>query len=479
MLKLYTRQQAQLIDQQAIEQDKLSGLELIHQAAAFALDVIQTYWPKAKQMAIICGTGHNGGDGYALAKLAQQAGLAPHLYQVGPMPLLGDAAKARLEAGAVGLFPQTLTQEGLSQADLIVDGLFGIGLNRPIESPFSEAINAINHAAKPVLALDIPSGLDANSGHILGSAVKADITTSFIVHKIGLFQNYGPDFSGKVLLNTLDLSTERLTAIPPTATCWQATALPSLKRIKNTHKGSYGQALLIGGNKHMLGAIALAGRACLRAGTGLVKIISREEHLVALTQMQPELMCYPTKDFAQLASRATAIGIGPGLGQDNWAWQLYEATCKLDQPMVLDADALNCLALDPFHYERWVLTPHPAEAARLLEKSTQAIQQDRMAAIHALHKRYGGVIVLKGTGTLIYDGEQLALCQAGNPGMATGGMGDVLTGLIAGYIAQGLSLFDAARLGVEIHARAADRCIETQSEASLLPSDVIQQLSRF
>jgi len=474
MLNLYTRQHAQQLDKNAIKLHGIAGFDLMQRAASFSLDVIQTYWPKARQLSIICGPGNNGGDGYALAKLAKHAGLTAKLYQVGKPPLIGDAAKARLEAGALGLLPLSLTIDALTETDVIIDGLFGIGLNRPVESPFLEAIDCINQANKPVLALDIPSGLDANTGQLLGNAVKADITTSFIVHKIGLFQNYGPDFSGKLLLNSLDIPTDILHSLPPIATSWQTQDMPRRHRIKNTHKGSYGQALLIGGNQGMFGAIALAGQACLRTGTGLVKIISRDEHLIPLTQMQPEFMCYTAKDFP--AIKASAIGIGPGLGQDNWAWQRYEETCQLDLPMVLDADALNCLALEPFHYERWVLTPHPAEAARLLEKSTQAIQQDRVSAIQALHKRYGGVIVLKGTGTLIYDGYQLALCHAGNPGMATGGMGDLLTGIITGLIAQGLELFDAARLGVEMHARAADRCVELQSEASLLPSDLIEQL---
>ncbi|WFE69050.1 NAD(P)H-hydrate dehydratase [Thiomicrospira sp. R3] len=473
MLRLYNRQQAQLLDKTAIEQDGLPGLALMRRAAAFSLKLIQTHWPKAQQLAIICGPGNNGGDGYALATLAYLKGLSPHIYQIGPLPSTGDAAKAQLEAGALGLFSKSLSLNALDSSDVIIDALFGIGLNRPITSPYTEAIDLINRSPKPVVALDIPSGIDADTGTLLNNGVKAEITASFIVHKIGLFHHYGPDFAGKVFLDSLGLAKERVESLPPLATSWENQDMPHRSRIKNTHKGTYGTALLIGGNQNMMGALALAGKACLRSGAGLVKLISREPHLIPLTQMQPELMCYPSNALDNLIQQINAIGIGPGLGQDNWAWQCYESTCKLDLPMVLDADALNCLALDPFHYERWVLTPHPGEAARLLEKPTQTIQNDRITAIHALHKRYGGVIVLKGTGTLIYDGQQLALCHAGNPGMATGGMGDLLTGLITGYIAQGLSLFDAALLGVETHARSADLAIKTQSEASLLPSDIL------
>ncbi|UQB41734.1 NAD(P)H-hydrate dehydratase [Thiomicrospira microaerophila] len=476
MLSLYSRTQAQQLEKMAIEQDHIPGITLMRRAASFSLQLILKNWPNAKEIAIICGPGNNGGDGYTLATLAHLKGLSSHIYQIGPLPTSGDAAKAELEAGALGLFSKRLTARTLESCDLIIDALFGIGLNRPIESPYTEAIDLINQSNKPVLALDLPSGIDTDSGRLLGNAVKADITACFIVYKIGLFQNYGPDFSGQIVLDNLNLSHERLNSLKPLATSWQDQDMKQPKRIKNTHKGHYGQALLIGGNTNMMGAVALAGKACLRSGTGLVKLISRDQHLIPLTQMQPELMCYSSKDFMELVKQIDAIGIGPGLGQDNWAWQCYEAACKLDCAMVLDADALNCLALDPFHYERWVLTPHPGEAGRLLEKPTEVIQNDRIAAIYALHKRYGGVIVLKGTGTLVYDGQQLALCQAGNPGMACGGMGDLLTGLITGYIAQGLNLFDAALLGVEMHARSADLAIQNRTEASLLPSDLLNYI---
>lgn len=476
MLKLYSVKQAQAIDHQAINQLGLTGLTLMKRAAAFASDVIQQQWPQARQLYILCGPGNNGGDGYALAKIAHINGYQVEIAQIGETPLEGEAAQARQEALALGLISADFSAQKLMQADLVVDALFGIGLNRPLEGPWNQIIDAINMAQRPVLALDIPSGLDANNGQVLGAAIQAQHTATFIVHKTGLYLNDGPDFTGQVHLSDLQLPEELFNEFTPLATSWQQDDLPSITRRRNSHKGTYGSALLIGGNHNMMGALALSGKACLRSGAGLTKLISRAEHQVALSQTQPELMCYQDTDFHRLAIKSDVIAIGPGLGTDSWAWTLYEEVCKSNRPLVLDADALNCLALEPFHYDRWILTPHPGEASRLLERPTHVIQNDRISAIQALHKRYGGVIVLKGAGTLIYDGQNMALCRAGNPGMAVGGMGDVLTGLITGLVAQGFSLFEAARRGVELHARAGDKVAQSRGEASLLPSDVIDVL---
>ncbi|HEY9018560.1 NAD(P)H-hydrate dehydratase [Thiomicrospira sp.] len=476
MLKLYSATQAQAIDRHVIKQLDLTGLRLMKRAAGFANQLIQKQWPQAQQIYILCGPGNNGGDGYALAKIAHINGQKVDIAQIGQPPIEGDAAQARQEAEALGLIAADFSAQKLMQADLVVDALFGIGLNRPLEAPWNQIIDAINMAQRPILALDLPSGLDANTGQVLGSAIQAQHTACFIVQKIGLYLNDGPDHTGQVHLGDLQLPIELLDGFTPLATSWEQDDLPSIKRRRNTHKGTYGSALLIGGNYNMVGALALAGKACLRSGVGLCKLVSRAEHQVALSQIQPELMCYQSADFHRLAIKSDVIAIGPGLGTDSWAWNLYEEVCKSNRPLVLDADALNCLALEPFHYERWILTPHPGEASRLLERPTHVIQNDRISAIQALHKRYGGVIVLKGAGSLIYDGQNMALCRSGNPGMAVGGMGDVLTGLIAGLVAQGFSLFEAAQRGVELHARAGDKVAQSRGQSSLLPSDIIDLL---
>lgn len=476
MLKLYRTQQCRQLDH-AAQQQGLSGYTLMQRAAEFAFQCLQTRWPDANSIAILCGRGHNGGDGYALARIAHLAGLSVSLFQIGDPPEEGDAYRTRQDAETYGLSSQAFNLEYIAKHHVIVDALFGIGLNRPLDKNWQALIHAINDLPTPVLSLDVPSGLDADTGRVLGAAIEAELTASFIVPKIGLYLNDGVDYAGLVLTHHLNLPTDLLQSVSPLALSWEEADIPlPPPRKHNTHKGTYGTALLIGGNTSMLGAIALAGQACLRSGPGLVKIVTRAEHGLTLTQIQPELMTFTEAHTLSLQAQANVIAIGPGLGDDDWAWQQFERVCNSQNKLVLDADALNLLALQPLHYERWILTPHPAEAGRLLGKPTLSIQHDRVSAIEALHKRYGGVIVLKGAGTLIYDGEQLALCRAGNPGMAVGGMGDVLTGIIAGLVAQGLDLFEAARLAVEIHARCADRIAADRGERSLLPSDVIQAL---
>jgi NAD(P)H-hydrate epimerase len=366
----------------------------------------------------------------------------------------------------------------------LVDALFGTGLNRPIDGPLAEQIEWINQLKKPVLALDIPSGLNADTGAILGHAIHATHTCTFITRKVGLYTFQGPETAGKVHYSRLFLPMEILQNQSPIALNhplkqWM-NKLP--ERLASQHKGVAGTVCLIGGNHSMMGAIQLAGLASLKVGAGLVKVITHKEHTVALTQSIPELMCYPPADLTTQANLANVVGIGPGLGLDDWSKQLYQQVLDLPLPKVVDADALKLLALSPQKNNHWVLTPHPGEAAALLNTTTALVQADRIQAIKDLQKTYGGVIVLKGNGSLIYDGERMEICLAGNPGMAVGGMGDVLTGTIATFIAQGLSLWDAACLGVALHAHAGDVLAQQKGQPGILPSElasVMSQLMRY
>jgi NAD(P)H-hydrate epimerase len=227
----------------------------------------------------------------------------------------------------------------------------------------------------------------------------------------------------------------------------------------------------------MMGAIQLAAQASLNSGAGLVKVITQPQHTLPITQAQPETQCYEASQLTKQLQHANAVAIGPGLGRDKWAQQCYQTVLQSNLPKVLDADALNLLAQSPpnqteTHPSQWILTPHPKEAATLLNSTTKAVQNDRIHAIKTLHKMYGGVIVLKGNGTLIFDGKNLEICLAGNAGMAVGGMGDTLTGLIASFIAQGLSLWNAANLGVSLHAHSGDQLAQQKSQRGVLPSEL-------
>lgn len=251
-------------------------------------------------------------------------------------------------------------------------------------------------------------------------------------------------------------------------------------RPQNAHKGLYGHVVIIGGDEGMSGAIQLAGRAALRTGAGLVSLATRKSHAPYLNLTQPELMCHSVEDYKELQAAlkpATVVALGPGLGQSSWARDLFQTALQIELPLVVDADGLNLLAQQPTHKSNWILTPHPKEAARLLNVSADEIQNDRFAAVKALQARFGGVTVLKGHGTLVCSGPEtpVSVCPYGNPGMASGGMGDVLTGLIAGLLAQGLNLSGAAQLGVCLHACAGDKAAGL-APRGLLASDVIDEI---
>ena len=496
-MKLYTAHQAQTLDKLAIEQFGIPGILLMKTAAYAALEQIKTAYPDCHRLHIVCGIGNNGGDGYMLGQLATLAGYEVQMFQVGPThKIKGDALTALHELVDCGLHPYPLTDKALADAELIVDAIFGIGLQRPVEGQFAEAIERINRHPAPVFALDTPSGIDATTGTKLGVAIQADHTLSFIAPKIGLYQSDGKTHAGQVTVHDLHLNTQQpelFEKIQPIAQTLDAITAPLLNRWKhrpaNSHKGSFGTACLIGGNHGMMGAIQLAAQACLHSGAGLTQVLTQAEHTTPITQATPEIMCYPaTEHLTSALSTATAVGIGPGLGQDEWGKQQFKHFLthrKVEQPAVIDADALNLLAernlqnQAPQFLENTLFTPHPGEAARLLQTSTQAVQSNRLEAIQQLQAQFGGIWILKGAGTLIFDGETTWLCQAGNAGMAVGGMGDVLTGILTSLLAQGFSPLAAAQLGVTLHAQAADTATQIQNLPSLTPTDLIHTLKKL
>jgi len=482
MIEFYTAQQSQAIDHYAIHQAKIPGLLLMKRAGLFSYETLLNHYPKTKKLLIVCGSGNNGGDGFVVAQLALMAGIEVDLVLNGKLEkLTNDALLAYEEARQLGIQISDFSKDTLNHYDIIIDALFGTGLDRPIQGEVADWINLINESDTPVLALDIASGLDANTGQILGTAIQAERTCTFITQKPGLYQFKGTDYSGKIHYSNLYLPSDILQTQTPVAfnhplKHW-LNRLPT--RPENSHKGSTGSVCLIGGDRHMMGAIQMAGLASLKVGAGLVKVITHHEHGIALTQALPELMCYSPEALNQQIHSTNVIGIGPGLGLNDWGKHLFSEVINQPQPKVLDADALTLLAQASQKQDNWVLTPHPGEAARLLNTTTETIQQDRITAIQAIQKQYGGVVVLKGNASLIYDGDTLEMCLAGNPGMATGGMGDVLTGTISGLIAQGMPLFEAACLGVNLHAHAGDIIAQQKGQHGLLPTELASTLSQL
>ncbi len=481
--RLYTAAQVRELDRRAIEEVGIPGATLMERAGGAAFAELRQRWPRARHIAVVTGVGNNGGDGFVLARLAHQAGLVPRVLQVGDAGRLrGDAFAAAQQLRGAGIAPQPFVDDELALVDVIVDGILGTGLSGEVRGAWRDAIAAINAAGVPVLALDIPSGLCADSGAELGDAVRATATVTFIGVKRGLLTGSGPACCGDVVFDDLAVPSEIYEGLEPAAWRLDCTRLRGKlrRRSPDAHKGHFGHVLVVGGELGMAGAVRLAAEAAARVGAGLVSVATRREHAPSVSAAVPEIMSHGIESQAELSAlltRATAVAIGPGLGQGDWGRRMWAALRDCTQPLVVDADALNLLAADPDRRGGWVLTPHPGEAARLLGSTAAAVQRDRFAAVTELRARFGGTVVLKGAGTLVQSERPAPqLCTAGNPGMASGGMGDVLTGIITGLVAQGFDTASAAELGVCLHGLAADSAAARGGERGLLATDVVAEL---
>ena len=347
---------------------------------------------------------------------------------------------------------------------------------------WAQALDEINRHPAPVLAVDLPSGLHSDTGRVLGIAVRARATVTFIGLKQGMFTGEGPEYCGEVSFDALKVPARIYARQIPSARRidWDKQSLFLQERPRTAHKGRFGHVLVIGGDLGFSGAPRMTAEASARTGAGLVSVATRPEHAALLNLTRPELMCHGVAGAAALEpllERASVIAIGPGLGRSEWSRSLWQRELRTDKPLVVDADALNLMAAEPIWRDAWVLTPHPGEAARLLQCTTDEIQADRFDAVRRLRQKYGGICVLKGAGSLVQGDTSRppALCSDGNPGMASGGMGDVLTGIVAGLLAQGFGLEDAAAMGVCLHAAAADTAAK-QGERGLLAGDLISGL---
>lgn len=483
---LYSVAQVRAFDARAIATQGVTGYELMERAGAASLRALREAWPSARRVAVACGGGNNGGDGYVLARLLRAAGLEVRVHAVvDPSALRGDARRACDDYLSAGGLLEPLLHPDPARCDVIVDALLGTGFRLPIREPFASVSASINHSGRPVLALDIPSGLDGDTGRASEGAVRATRTLCFVALKQGLCLEQGPEFCGELLLDDLGVRVGSEGEDLPRWHCLDdgdvRAALP--RRSRDAHKGLFGHVLVVGGNRGMPGAARLAGEACLRVGAGLVTVATHPEHAASLALARPELMCAGVEEAATLRpllDRCTVVAIGPGLGQDHWARALLAEVLLAGKPLVIDADALNLLAAQRLQQlpTPSVLTPHPGEAARLLCVDARTVQSDRRDALRQLCERSGAVVVLKGHGTLVgKTGAIPALCRAGNAGMASGGMGDVLTGAIAGVLAQCRDPWLAARAGVLIHARAGDTLAQRYGARGLMAGDVVMALT--
>ena len=485
MTALYQNHHIRELEHLAIEFG-ISEFEMMCRAGEAAFKALMARWPGTREITICCGSGNNGGDGLVVARLAHEHGLKVIIYLVGESyQLKGAATQAAKMCEAAHLpilpFPESLCLKG----NVIIDALLGSGLQGKVKAPYDQLISSINQAEQPVLALDVPSGINVDSGEIEGSVVRADLTITFIAPKRGLYTDKAPTYCGELIVDHLGLPKSFFESISTNTRLleWKHIFPLLPKRARDTNKGSYGHVLVIGGDYGMGGAVRIAAEAAARVGAGLVSVATRPEHVSIVSGPRPELMCHQVAvadDLETLLAKAAVVVIGPGLGKSDWAKSLLNKVLDTNLPKVLDADSLNLLADIPIQRNDWILTPHPGEAARLLGISCSEVQRDRFYAIQILQEKYRGILVLKGVGTLIksqldfYD-----LCPAGNPGMASGGMGDILSGIIGGLVAQKLNLKSAAKAGVFIHSMAADRAAEEGGERGLLASDLFPYLRSF
>jgi NAD(P)H-hydrate epimerase len=479
---LYSAAQVRALDASLIAAGT-PGFELMQRAARATWRALVRQWPTANELSVLAGHGNNAGDGYLVAVLARRAGWSVRVLAVAdPQGLQGDAALAHAEAVSEGVAIESWGVRPELRG-IVLDALLGTGLTGEVREPYASVIAAINTSGLPVAAVDIPSGLCADTGRVLGCAVRADLTVTFIGLKTGLFTGDAADVVGELVFNDLHADPQLLEGAPTSARRLTAGNLPRLAaRAPTSHKGRFGHVLLIGGDRGLGGAILLSAQSALRSGAGMVSVATRSEHVAAALARTPEAMVLGTSSANQLMAllqKVSVLVVGPGLGQAAWGRSLLSAAANAPLPQVWDADALNLLAEERVSLPQGcVITPHPGEAARLLGIGTADVQADRPAAALALSKKYTAVVVLKGAGSLIaHPDGRLALCHQGHPAMATAGLGDVLAGLLGALLAQGMAPFDAACLAVWLHANAGEQ--QGISGRGLAASDLIPAIRQL
>ncbi len=473
-VSLYTAAQARELDRLTIEQGGIAGYELMSRAGAFSFAQLQQHWPRSQRLLVLCGKGNNGGDGYVVAELARQAGMQVLVWSAcDPQTLSGDAYQAyrhcqlNVTAGQRNL--------PLHNVDVVVDAMLGTGLQGSVRGIYAHWIEQVNQSSHAVLSIDIPSGLCADTGRMLGCALKADVTTTFIGRKQGLYTGQARDHVGVLAFSDLGVRDSVYTQLHSQASVFGMHASVELpKRGQTSYKTHHGHVFVVGGDTGTFGAVVLAAQGAARSGAGLVSIYTQPQHGAWVTMAQPELML--VRDNWQQAS---VLVVGPGLGQDEFGQQAFAYALAQNKPMVVDADALNLLAQHPLRRNDWLLTPHPGEAARLLQCSVADIEADRFAAVRRLQIKFGGAIILKGAGTVICGPSQHVFVLAvGNAGMASAGMGDVLAGVCGALLGQDHDVEEVAKMAAWLHSKAADLAAK-DGQRGLLASDLLPFIRRL
>lgn len=500
-----TAAQMQTLDRRMIQETKVPGTTLMERAGTGVVSCLLQAWgnPKGKKVVILCGKGNNGGDGLVVARLLKKKWAKIQVVLMAPLNELSPNAKIMyrrlskiIRPSLYSVNPSWETLRSLTQdADLLIDALLGTGLSSSVRDPYTLAIEAMNASPAFTVAIDIPSGLDSNTGATLGVSVQADLTVTFGCPKLGLYLGSAIDKVGKIEVVDIGIPQNFVEDVNPHIQLLsQETVQPLIpSRPQSSHKGTFGHAGIVGGSPGKTGAPAMAGLGALRVGTGLVTVATPQSVSAILESKLLEVMTEPMPESPQhlmgmetrsallaFANNKSALALGPGLGVSQETTELLRLLLpQLEAPCVLDADALNGLAHHCQIFSSMkrppILTPHPGEMARLLEtSSSKQVNDNRIGVSRQFAMQHRVILVLKGARTIIAEPQgQVAICPTGNPGMASAGMGDVLTGLIVGLLAQGLSAWDAARAGVYLHGLAGDLAAATIGEPGLIAGDVI------
>ncbi|MDV6317287.1 NAD(P)H-hydrate dehydratase [Idiomarina sp. HP20-50] len=485
---LYRVEQLQQGEQKAAESCAMTMMQLMSAAGKAVFNQLKTHFPAPARIAVCCGEGNNGGDGYIVARLAQEAGYQVQVFALKPNADLpqssdSDAHKARNAWREQGGSEKALLDCSPEQFDLVVDALFGVGLNRALEGDPVSWVQRVNASTTPVLSIDVPSGLNADNGHVPGAAVRARITVSLVAFKRGLFTGKAQDHTGDLFLE--DLGIGRTFQQQNEADWFRVEAgrveswLPA--RTRCTHKGEQGHVLIVGGQPGMSGAVILAMKSALRAGAGKVSVACHPDVQAIVAAAQPEAMVHAIhgeETLQSLLGQASAVALGPGLGQSRWSHDVFTQVMKADVLKVIDADGLNLLASYPTQSPKLLLTPHPGEAARLLQTTTDVIESDRFAATVKLREKYGAQVLLKGAGSLLVTDRGRCVIDRGSPAMASGGMGDLLTGVVTALLAQRMATAQALIAGAFWHAVAGEMAGKN-GERGTLASDLLPYIRRL
>ncbi len=486
MQYIVTKKEMQAIDAYTIDKIGIPSAVLMERAALSVVEEIERVNVSHGRVLIVVEGGNNGGDGLAAGRILLQRGYQVDIYYIGGFEKVSQGFQQQWSIlHHMGVrFRKTIPNKEYA---VIVDGIFGVGLSREVQGVQKKAIEAMNHMEGVKIAIDIPSGIDATTGAVLGTAFYADYTVTFGLKKLGMFFLDGIDACGTVNCKPIGFPAQAVAHVKPMIYAYDESDLDKLpKRVNNSNKGTYGRVAVIAGSKNMSGAAFLCSKAAYSTGAGLVKIYTHESNRTILQSQLPEAVMMTYDDYEgalacieDALQWATVIVVGPGLGVDTVSERmLYELLMNAEVPMVVDADALNILSnnieLLRTSSVQIIMTPHMKEMSRLIQKPVKEIAKDRFAIAREFAKKMQVTLVLKDAKSIATNGgQQTYMNLAGNNGMSTGGAGDVLAGIIAGMLAGGLSLADAARMGTYIHCLAGDLAAEHKGNYAMLASDII------